>query len=250
MLPVLFPLVEKDHREHGGHHKVHTLGAEGQHRTHHRAKTGAEHPVALIQQGDEEHEPAPVHPFRRLGRTGDGKGLIAHGKDHIKAAQTVALVAFQHGKAVEQMPRLDHQRHQKRRKGRERAQQQACQHKFQRTAVHHGAHEHGHPHRQAQRLHINAVAHPQHKIARQHRNGLRCGGTQCPPYGALPPCQLLFGYVFHWPFPQNTMPVSSLASLPPINPFSRYEYVCIITGFTAFAKVYSHCFWQNDSFFL
>ena len=31
VLPVLFPLVEKDHREHGGHHKVHTLGAEGQH---------------------------------------------------------------------------------------------------------------------------------------------------------------------------------------------------------------------------
>ena len=117
VLPVLFPLVEEDHREHGGHHKVHTLGAEGQHRAHHRAKTGTGHPVALIQQGDEEHEPAPVHPFRRLGRTGDGKGLIAHGKDHIKAAQAVALVALQHGKAVEQMPRPDHQRHQKRRKG-------------------------------------------------------------------------------------------------------------------------------------
>ncbi|EFQ06446.1 hypothetical protein HMPREF9436_02134 [Faecalibacterium cf. prausnitzii KLE1255] len=46
------------------------------------------------------------------------------------------------------------------------------------------------------------------------------------------------------------MPVSSLASLPPINLFSRYEYVCIITGLTAFAKVYPHCFWQNDRFFL
>ena len=96
------------------------------------------------------------------------------------------------------MPRLDHQRHQKGRKGRERAQQQACQHKFQRTAVDHRAHEHGHPHRQAQRLHINAIAHPQHKIARQHRDGLRCGGAQCPPYGALPPCQLLSGCIFHW----------------------------------------------------
>ena len=30
----------------------------------------------------------------------------------------------------------------------------------------------------------------------------------------------------------------------------RYEYVCIITGLTAFAKVYPHCFWQNDRFFL
>ena len=48
VLPVLFPLVEKDHREHGGHHKVHTLGAEGQHRAHHRAKTGTGHPVAFI----------------------------------------------------------------------------------------------------------------------------------------------------------------------------------------------------------
>ena len=38
---------------------------------------------------------------------------VAHGVDHVNAAQAIALVAFQHSKAVEQVPRLNHQGHQK-----------------------------------------------------------------------------------------------------------------------------------------
>lgn len=109
MLFFFFPLVQEDDHEHGRHHEIHTLCAEGQDRTDHRAQPGAGHPVELIQQGDEKHEPAPVHPFRRLGRAGDGEGLVAHGVDHVNAAQAIAFVALQHGKAVEQVPRLDHQ---------------------------------------------------------------------------------------------------------------------------------------------
>ena len=183
VLLIFFPLVQEDDREHCGHDKIHALGAEGQHRAQRSPKPGAAHPVKLIQQGDEEHEPALVHPFRRRCRAGDGKGLVAHGKDHVKAAPAVALVALQHGKAVEQVPRLDHQRHQKGRQRRERAQQQACQHEFQRAAVHDSAHEHGHPHRQPQGLHIDAVAQPQHKITCQHRDRLRKSRPQRPQAG-------------------------------------------------------------------
>ena len=172
MLLLLFPLIEEDNHEHGGHHKIHALGAEGEHRPHHGPQPGAGDPVKLVQQGDEEHEPAPVDPLRRLCRAGDGKGLVAHGKDHVKAAQAVTLVPLQHGQTVEQVPRLDHQRHQKSRQRGKGPQQQACQHKFQRAAVDHGAHEHRHPDGQAKALHIDAVAHAQHEISCKHRHGL------------------------------------------------------------------------------
>ena len=168
-------------------------------------------------QGNEEHEPALVHPFRRLCRTGDGKGLVAHGKDHVEAAQTVALVALQHGQAVEQMPRLDHERHQKGRQRRECSQQKAGQYEFQRAAVHHRAHEHGHPHRQPQRLYIDAVAQAQHKITRQNRQGLGCGGTQRPQNGALRPHQKLFVCLLHLLFPQGSRHSRPLCFLKPIS---------------------------------
>ena len=184
MLLFLLPLVQKDDDEHGCHHKVHTLGAEGQDRAHHRAETRAGDPVDLVQQGDEEHEPAPVHPFRRFGGAGDGEGLVAHGVDHIKTAQPVALVPLQHGKAVEQMPRLDHQGHQEGRQRRKSPQQKACQHELQRAAVDDGAHQHGHPDRQPQRLHVNAVPYAQHEIPGKHRHRLGGGCFQRPEHGA------------------------------------------------------------------
>ena len=110
------------------------------------------------------------------------------------------------------MPRLDHERHQKGRQRRERSQQKAGQYELQRAAVHHRAHEHGHPHRQPQRLYIDAVAHAQHKITRQNRQGLGCGGTQRPQNGALRPHQKLFVCLLHLLFPSG-QPASPAALL-------------------------------------
>ena len=79
------------------------------------------------------------------------------------------------------MPRLDHQRHQKGRHRRKAAQKQRRQHEFQRAAVHYRTHQGRQPDRQAQRLHIDAVAEAQHQISGKHRQRLRrCGPEGLP----------------------------------------------------------------------
>jgi len=189
----LLPLVEEDDHEHGRHDEIDALSAEGQDSAEGRAHGRAGDPVDLVQQGDEEHEPALIHALGRLCRTGDGKGLVAHGEDHVGAAQAVAAVALQHGQAVKKMPCLDHQRHQKGRHRRKAAQKQRRQHEFQRAAVHYRTHQGRQPDWQAQRLHIDAVAEAQHQISGKHRQRLRrCGPERAPRRRTVQICFVLF----------------------------------------------------------
>ena len=70
---------------------------------------------------------------------------------------------------------------------------------------------------QPQRLYIDAVAQAQHKITRQHRQGLGCGGTQRPQNGALRPHQKLFVCLLHLLFPQGSRHSRPLCFLKPIS---------------------------------
>ena len=52
------------------------------------AQRRAADPVHLVEQGDKEHEPAPVHIFGNLCRAVYGETLIAHAKDQIESEET------------------------------------------------------------------------------------------------------------------------------------------------------------------
>ena len=154
MLLPLFPFIEEDHDEHRGHHKVEPLGVERDHIADDAAEHSAEHPVALVQQRDEEHEPAAVHVRRDHGRIVDGEGLVAHAEDQIGLLSACAFEFFQHGDAVEQVARLDHQRGKQRGEGGKGAEQHFGGDKFERAAVDAERHQRGVQERKAERAHI------------------------------------------------------------------------------------------------
>ena len=53
MIFVLFPLLDKDNHEHGGHNEFDALGAEFYHRAEQSTHCRAEYPVKLIKEGNE-----------------------------------------------------------------------------------------------------------------------------------------------------------------------------------------------------
>ena len=71
------------------------------------------HPVQMVEQGDKEHEPAPVDALRRLDRAVDGERLVAHAENQIKFLPSGIFELFQHGNAVKQVSRVDHERQNK-----------------------------------------------------------------------------------------------------------------------------------------
>ena len=147
------------------------------------------------------------------------------------------------------MPRLDHQAHQKGRQRRKGPGKQGRQHEFQRAAVHHGAHEHGHPHRQAQRLCIDAIAHAQHEIARQHRNGLGCRRPQSLPDRTLRFCQRSFHCMLHCVSLKFTVGFRHVSGTNPSvlseewSYYNRFRRVCKSGPGIVFVKTTGILFW-------
>ena len=133
----------------------------------------------MVQYRDEEHKPAAVHILRDVCHVIDGKTLITHTEDQIELFQPHPLVFVQHGDAVEQMPGVDHQGHQKGLQQIKPAQQQIDQHKLHGTGENAHAGDHGDPERKSRRRHQNAVGYAQHQIAGKHWDCMR----KCSPQG-------------------------------------------------------------------
>ena len=160
-MPVLLqPLLQENDHEHGGHDKIQPLGAEGDEGTEDPAQSRAREPVQVVQKGHKEHKPAPVHVRRNLRGIIDGKGLVAHAEDEVDLFQPHAAETVQHGNAVEQVPRVEHERHRQRLDGMKGSQQKVDRHKFHRAREDGQAHQAGIPEAEAGNIHIDAVGHP------------------------------------------------------------------------------------------
>ena len=179
MVPFLQPLLQKDNYKHRRHHKIQPLCIEMDEAAQHAAQCGAGHPVELVEQRDEEIEPPPVDPLRDLGGAIDAEGLIAHAIDEVGLFPAHALVLFQHGDAVEQMPRIDHQRQKKgvqRRVGRE---QQLHRDKLHRAGEDEGAHSHRVKDGKAAAAHQKAIGHGDEQKADANGQGIGQRGAEC-----------------------------------------------------------------------
>lgn len=103
MIFVLFPLLDKDNHEHGGHNEFDALGAEFYHRAEQSTHCRAEYPVKLIKEGNEKHKPASVHIRGRLSGVVYGKGFVHHTEYHIYFLKSQTFIIFQHRYAVKDM---------------------------------------------------------------------------------------------------------------------------------------------------
>lgn len=78
---LLHPVLHKDGDEHCCHHEVEAATVEmeevAEDGTHRRSRD----PVAIVEHGDPEHEPAFVDAFRDLCCIIDGERLVAHAVD-------------------------------------------------------------------------------------------------------------------------------------------------------------------------
>ena len=84
MAVFLQPLFQENHHEHGGQDEPQPPGVEPETATEQAAQGGADEPVHMVQEGDEEQEPAPVHIFRDPGGIVDGKGFIAEPENQVE----------------------------------------------------------------------------------------------------------------------------------------------------------------------
>ena len=172
MLFLLQKLLQEDDHEHSGHHKVQTLGIKGNVRANNAAQGGGNDPIALVQQGNEEIEPASVHPFGNGGGAVDGEGFVAQAEDEVEPLPAQPLVLVQHGDAIKEVPRLDHQGHEKGRGGGKGGEKHLYYNKLQRSAEDDEGHEHGIPKREAGDVHINAVCKTQKTKPGKNGNGV------------------------------------------------------------------------------
>ena len=73
MLWIVLPLFNEDHDKECGHGKLNAGCVDGQRAPDQSAERGSHDPVELVQQVDEEHEPACVDMRRDLCRIVDGE---------------------------------------------------------------------------------------------------------------------------------------------------------------------------------
>ncbi|MMZ67409.1 hypothetical protein D1872_299900 [compost metagenome] len=80
---LVLPLLQKDDDKKSGHYKLKALHIDLYDGAEQPADRSPYYPVAVIQQGYEEHIPPFVHPRRDISRVIDGKGFIAQTEDKI-----------------------------------------------------------------------------------------------------------------------------------------------------------------------
>ena len=182
----LEPLLHEDDNEHGGHDKIQSLGIEADQAAQHAAQGGAARPVELIEQCDEEVEPAAVDTLGNLGGVVNAEGLIAHTKDEVGLFPAQSLEFIQHGDAIKEVACLYHQCHQKALQRGVGRQQHTDGDKFQTAAVNGKAHQQGIPKAETGDIHINAVGHAQKAEPRKDGNGVGKCRTECGGNGLSP----------------------------------------------------------------
>lgn len=107
------PLADENCRKKSDEGKIQAFGIDLQTVAQETADGCARYPVDLVQQIYADHEAALVDAFGDSSIAVDGEGFITHTEDQIKLFQTGILIFFQHAQAVEQMTRINHQRHKK-----------------------------------------------------------------------------------------------------------------------------------------
>lgn len=124
------PLADENCRKKSDEGKIQAFGIDLQTVAQETADGCARYPVDLVQQIYADHEAALVDAFGDSSIAVDGEGFITHTEDQIKLFQTGILIFFQHAQAVEQMTRINHQRHKKAVQRIEGAQQHRDQNEF------------------------------------------------------------------------------------------------------------------------
>lgn len=107
------PLADENCRKKSDEGKIQAFGIDLQTVAQETADGCAHYPVDLVQQIYADHEAALVDAFGDSSIAVDGEGFITHTEDQIKLFQTGILIFFQHAQDVEQMTRINHQRHKK-----------------------------------------------------------------------------------------------------------------------------------------
>ena len=172
MPPFLHPLLHKNHNEHSRHNEIQPRRVKMDKTAEQTADRRAADPIKLIEKGHKEIKPAPVNVFRDFGSIIDAECFVAHGVDQVIFFRAEIFIFIQHGNAVKQMARLNHERHQKCLHGRKRGEQHAHGDKFQTSTVDHGAQNHRIPEGKSGRAHLNAIGHRKEPEARENRHGI------------------------------------------------------------------------------
>ena len=150
-------LIEIDDNEHGCEHKTQAFCVKGDEGAKEPPESCPRDPVDLVEQGHEKVEPAPVHALGNAGRVVDGKGLVAQPEHEIGLLHPHATVLLKHGKAIEEMAGVHHERQPQGLQGREGPKQQVHGHKFHGAGKDSGANEHGIPEAEARGVHVDAI---------------------------------------------------------------------------------------------
>ena len=157
---VLLPLGEEHHHEQGGHDELNPRGVKLDEVPQQGTQGGPCHPVDLVEDGDEKHEPPPVDPRRRGHGAVDGEGLVTQAEDEVGLFPPQVLKLVQHGQAVEEVPGVDHQGQQEGVEGLEGGQQQEVRrHKLHGAGKDEHAHKQGVPHRKPLAAHEKPIGH-------------------------------------------------------------------------------------------
>ena len=84
----------------GGQREIQSGAVESDESAGGASQQRAQNPVALVKQGDQHMQLSPVHMFRNLFGTYDGKGLVGQAEDQVRFSAPCAAVFFQHRDAV------------------------------------------------------------------------------------------------------------------------------------------------------
>ena len=166
----MLPLVHDDCDEQRCQHKVDAFARKRQYAAGHSAERTAENPVALVK---ERNEKVVVEPriVRRGVAAKQRVGFVRQRKHQVRPPPRRAFVFVDHGDAIEQMPRVDHQRGHGCGQKRHAACEQIDRHILHGARVHGTRHQRRQPYRVAPRAQNNAEPEAQPKIAGKHRQG-------------------------------------------------------------------------------
>ena len=177
MVAAGLPLLGHNDEEQRGHRKVDARRVKRQHTAQQCTRHAARDPVKLVQQRHPEIVFFPVHALGHAAAAHDGIGLIGQRKNQVRLGRAGVFIAFQHRNSVKQMPRVDHQCHDRRRDQRRAARQQVNCDILHTARVDQPAHDQCPPRAVALALQEHTKAQPQHDIPRHDGQGPHKGVT-------------------------------------------------------------------------
>lgn len=166
-------MIDQDHDKECGQHKINSPGINSQQASQDTAQDGAEDPVGVIQKGYEQIKPSFLHSLRDIGGAQDGKALIRQGEDEIGLHSAGSPVGVEHGDAIEDMPCIDSDGHQKSAERIETDSQKGNGHKLHGTGINKDTGQNDPKEGEALVIHENAVGCSKDKVSGKNRDGMR-----------------------------------------------------------------------------